>query len=104
METEKPPPIPSAKYQVRIKTRSDTESFLVCPVEMRNQLAMLLEIPSIPRLKTNHSYAQKALQNLELARETMKVPQLPKKSSKQFKMGMRVDTYRISQFSKIRKN
>ena len=28
------------------QTRNDTEIFLVCPVETRNQMRMLLEIPT----------------------------------------------------------
>ena len=32
------------------QTRSDTENFLVCTVEMRNQLGVLLENPGLPWL------------------------------------------------------
>ena len=46
---------------------------------MKNQLGVLLEPPSLPCSKTNQNYAQKTVQTLELAPETMKVPQPPKK-------------------------
>ena len=29
------------------QSKSDTENFLVCPVEIRNQLVVLLEIPRL---------------------------------------------------------
>ena len=90
--TWKLPPTPRADYQMRIKTRSDTETFLVCPVEMRSQLGVLLEIPSIPWSESNQKYTQKTVQNLELAQNTMKVLQLPKKCSKQCEMGIKLDT------------
>ena len=64
---------------MRTKTRSDTENFLVCPVEMRNELGVLLKIPSVPWLEINQNYTQKTVQNLEWAQETMKVPQPPKR-------------------------
>ena len=82
---------------MKIKTRSDKENFLLRPVEKRNQLEVLLNNPNLVRLKTNHSYAQRTVQNRELTEETMKVPQLPKKRSKQFKMGIKVDTSWFSQ-------
>ena len=47
METEKPPPNPSANYRMRMKTGRDTENFQVCPVKMRNKLEVLLETPSL---------------------------------------------------------
>ena len=68
------PPIPRVDYQTRIKTRSDTETFLISPAEMRNQLGMLLEIPSLLCSEIQQDYTQKTVQNLELAQEFMKVP------------------------------
>ena len=49
---------------------------------MRNQLGVLLEIPSLPRLETNQNKAQKMVHNLELTQETIEVLQLPKNYSK----------------------
>ena len=66
---------------------------------MRNQLGVPLEIPSVPWRETNQKYAQKTVQNLDLAQETMKVPQLPKKCSKLFEMGIKMDTSWCSQNS-----
>ena len=43
-------------------------------MELSNQLGVLLEIPSLPWPETNHIDAQKTVQNLELAHQTMKVP------------------------------
>ena len=65
---------------------------------MRNQLRVLLEIPSLPWSETNQNYIQKTVQNLELTQETIKVPQLPKKRSKLCKLGIKVDT---SWFSRV---
>ena len=47
-------------------------------VETRNHLGMLLETPLLLWSETSQDYAQKTVQNLELARETMKEPQPPK--------------------------
>ena len=45
MQPGNPRTPPRADCQMRIKTRSDTESFLVCHMETRNQLGMPQEIP-----------------------------------------------------------
>ena len=50
---------------------------------------MLLEIPSLSWSETNQKYAQKTVQ---LAQETMKLLQLPKKRSKRCEMRTKVDT------------
>ena len=63
---------------MRINTRSDTENFLVFPVEMRNNIRVLLELPSLLWSETNQNHNQKTVQNLEIAQETMEKPQLPK--------------------------
>ena len=53
------PPTARADYQMRIKTRSDTEKFLGLTVEMKNKLGVLLEIPSLSCSETNRNHAQK---------------------------------------------
>ena len=78
---------PQRRLPSEDQIRSETEKFLVRPVEVRTQLAVLLEIPGLPWLKTNQNYVQKTGQNLDFAQEIMKVPHLPKKRSKQREMG-----------------
>ena len=60
---------------------------------------MLREIPSLLWSETNQSYAQKTVQNLELAQETMKVSQPRKNCSKPCKMRIKVDISRFTQVS-----
>ena len=62
---------------------------------------MLLEVPSLPWSETNQINAQKTAQHLELAQETMKVPQTPKKRSKLCETGVKLDT---SCFSRVSQN
>ena len=52
------PPL-NVYYQMRIKSRSDMENFLVCPVERRKKLGGLLEIPNLSWLETNRNHTQK---------------------------------------------
>ena len=60
---------------------------------------MLLEFRSSPFSETNQNYAQKTVQNMELAQETMIVLQPPKRSSKLCEIGIKVDTSRFSRVS-----
>ena len=41
-------------------------NFLVCPVEIKNQLGVLIEIVCLAWSETNQNYNQKMVQNLEL--------------------------------------
>ena len=68
------------------------------------QLGILLEIRSLPWSVTNHNNAQKMVQNLELAQETMKVPQPPKKRSKLFQVGKKLILVDSAEFPKMIKN
>ena len=76
-ESWKLPPTPRVDYQMRIKPGVIRKNSCFAPVEMRNQLRMLLEIPSLLWSKTNQNYAQKTVQKLKLVQETMKVQQPP---------------------------
>ena len=66
---------------------------------MRNQLGVLLEIPSLPWSEANQKYAQKTAQNLQLAEGNMKKTACNQKRSKRFEMGTKVDKSWFSQVS-----
>ena len=81
------------------------ENSWLAPLETRNQLRMLLEMPSSLWSGTSQEYAQNfpnfytmTLQNLEISGKTVKLPQPSKNSSKQGKGGEKVDT---SWFSRV---
>ena len=76
------PSTPRADKQMSIKTKSATENFPVFPVEIRNQLGVLLEILSYPGWKLTGITSKKTVQSLEIAQKTMKLLQLPKTLNK----------------------
>ena len=63
MNTEWRKPDTSAHPLTRLpnedQTRSNTENFLVCPVELRNQPGVLLKIPSLSWLETTKNHTRK---------------------------------------------
>ena len=73
-------------------------------METRNQPGMRLENPSLLWSEINQDYAQKTVQNLELAHETIEVPQLPIYCSKTCKLGTKVVLPDPVEFPKMRKN
>ena len=71
-------PTPKADCQMLIKTRSVAEKILVCPVELTNQLGVLLEFPSLPWLETNQNYSQRRCKIRNWLRKLRKNRNYPK--------------------------
>ena len=79
---------------------------LVHPQETRKELGTVLEIPSWLWSRTNEPYAQKfsssypmTVHNLNLAEDTMKVPQLSQDCAKLCKIGKYTEFFWFSQIS-----
>ena len=85
-------------------TRSDTEKFLVCPVETRNQLGVLREVPSLPWWETNRNHTQKDGTKPGMSSVDYESTATIQNEPRQCQMGRKMDTSWISQGPKMRKS